>query len=235
MRSFVILAAVICCLFAVTSPGLTATSEQRSRSVLDGVKELEKPVTYTETKIPLGELVRKVAKETGAPLTAAKEVADEPVTVVVKAFSARELLVQLADLLDYTWSRRGQSEGVRERESEGRSGRSGSSPSLTPNAQRPTPVRYEIYQDLGGKQREEALRRAVTADTERQFRADLAGAVELAALTPEQFQRVRDDWYKRYAELRKLPAPADALLEFFRSTYAAAADLGGWPRADLER
>ena len=38
-----------------------------------------------------------------------------------------------------------------------------------------------------------------------------------------------------YEELRKLPSPSDALLEFFESTYAAAADLGGWPRADLER
>jgi hypothetical protein len=161
-----------------TLPGLAARDGKRPRSVLDDVAALDRHVTYTETKMPLGELVQKVAEDTGAPLTAAADVADEPVAVVVKAFSARELLVQLADLLDYTWSRRGKAGAWR----------------------------YEIYQDLGGKQREEALRRAVHSDIVRRLRHDLGTAVELAALTPEQLQRVRDDWRKRSAELGKLPA-----------------------------
>ncbi len=38
-----------------------------------------------------------------------------------------------------------------------------------------------------------------------------------------------------YAELRRAPAPDAALLDFCRSTYAAAADLGQWDRAALER
>src|SRR5436309_1697582 len=68
----------------------------RGASVLEGAAGLEKPVSYSETKIPLGELVTRVAAETGAPLRAAPDVADEPVAVVVTALPARELLQQLA-------------------------------------------------------------------------------------------------------------------------------------------
>src|SRR5207249_2396880 len=76
--------------------GLSA-AEPSHRSVLEESKELEKPVTYTETKIPLGELIQKVVADTGAKLTAAPDVADEPVAVVVKELPARELLERLAD------------------------------------------------------------------------------------------------------------------------------------------
>jgi hypothetical protein len=38
-----------------------------------------------------------------------------------------------------------------------------------------------------------------------------------------------------YEAVRCSDAPDDALLNFFQSTYDAAADLGGWPRAALER
>src|SRR3954462_10607985 len=82
-------------------PGLAAQGVVRSQAPLAGVAALEKPVTYVETKIPLGELVQKVAEETGVSLTAARRVADEPVAVVVKDYPARQLLVELADLLDY--------------------------------------------------------------------------------------------------------------------------------------
>src|SRR5689334_23264634 len=97
---------------------------------LADLKALEKPLCYTETKIPLGELVQRVAADTGVKLTAAAAVADEPVALVVKELPARELLEQLAELLDYQWSRRGK-EGD---------------------------WRFEIWQDLASKQREEALR-----------------------------------------------------------------------------
>src|SRR5438094_963946 len=59
--------------------GSTTAVGERHRPVLEQVRELDKPVTYTETKIPLGELIQKVAADTGAPLTAATGVADEPV------------------------------------------------------------------------------------------------------------------------------------------------------------
>src|SRR5437016_4801804 len=98
------------CAFGLASPGFSAEG-QRPRSVLEGVRGLEKRVTFTETKIPLGEIVQKVAEETGVKLKAAKDVADEPVAVVVKEFPARELLEELADLLDYRWSRRGSADG----------------------------------------------------------------------------------------------------------------------------
>ena len=35
--------------------------------------------------------------------------------------------------------------------------------------------------------------------------------------------------------MRTTQSPDFALLSFLQSTYEAAADLGGWPRAELER
>src|SRR5439155_23576406 len=87
-------------------PGLAAGSERRPRSNLADAAGLEKPVTYSETKIPLGELLARVTTDTGITLTAASDVADEPVAVVVTDVPARELLDQLAVLLDYRWRRR---------------------------------------------------------------------------------------------------------------------------------
>ena len=84
-------------------PGSVVQAEEPPRSALEGVPGLEKRITYTETKIPLGELVAKVAADTGVPLRAAPDVADEPVAVAVTALPARELLEQIADLLDYQW------------------------------------------------------------------------------------------------------------------------------------
>src|SRR5262245_54787107 len=56
--------------FARPGPGFAASPSRQSsgepraaeparRPILDDVPELEKPLTYTETKIPLGELVQK--------------------------------------------------------------------------------------------------------------------------------------------------------------------------------
>jgi hypothetical protein len=42
-------------------------------------------------------------------------------------------------------------------------------------------------------------------------------------------------FYLHYDDLRALPDPEQALLDFCESTYAAAADLGQWDRAALER
>ncbi len=39
----------------------------------------------------------------------------------------------------------------------------------------------------------------------------------------------------RYDDMRTAERPEQVLLAFARSTYAAGADLGGWPRAGLER
>src|SRR5262245_15058485 len=96
----------ICGTLSLTLPGLAADAPKRPRSVLEDVAALDKAVTYTETKMPLGELIAKVAEDTGVPLTAAKDVADEPVAIIVKDLPARTLLIELADLLDYRWSQR---------------------------------------------------------------------------------------------------------------------------------
>lgn len=133
-------------------------------SVLGSVRALETPVTLTETKIPLGELVQKVGAETGVSLTAAPGVADEPVAVVARALPARRLLEQLAELLDYQWRRRGR-EGA---------------------------WQYEIWQDSASRQREVSLRRAVLADVERRFDEEVRRYMEIAALSPEKLVSLLD-------------------------------------------
>jgi hypothetical protein len=105
LRFLLILLAVHAVL-AAQSVIAAGTAAGRPRSVLEAVPGLEKRVSYSETKIPLGELIQKVAADTEVPLTTAQDVADEPVAVVVKDFPARELLDQLAELLEYQWSRR---------------------------------------------------------------------------------------------------------------------------------
>src|SRR5437667_10659776 len=83
---------LICGISSLAGPGFAADTHPPRPSALSGVAGLAKPVTYTETKIPLGELIGKVAAETGVPLAAARGVADEPVAVVVQEVPARELL-----------------------------------------------------------------------------------------------------------------------------------------------
>jgi hypothetical protein len=43
------------------------------------------------------------------------------------------------------------------------------------------------------------------------------------------------EWVLPYEAVRTAPDPDAALLDFLQSTYEAAADLGGWDRAALER
>ena len=43
------------------------------------------------------------------------------------------------------------------------------------------------------------------------------------------------EWILPYEAVRRAPDPEATLLEFAQSTYEAAADLGGWERALLER
>src|SRR5207247_4021492 len=136
----------------ITLPGFAAEAGAPHRSALEGIAALEKAVTYTETKIPLGELVAKVAADTGVILTASPDVADEPVAVVVKELPAHELLEQLADLLDYRWMPHSQHR--------------------TPNTEHRTPA-FEIYQDVAGRQREEKLREAADAEIRRRFQDEL--------------------------------------------------------------
>jgi beta-lactamase regulating signal transducer with metallopeptidase domain len=146
-----------------------------SAAGLKSVRELDRTVTYTETKIPLRELVQKIAAETGAPLTVSPDVADEPVAVVVKDLPARELLEQLADLLEYRWSRRG----------------------------KPGQVVWEIYQDLAAKQREEALRRAAQAASEQRLQDQVRQFAQMARRPPEEIQALKEESDRRDRESMK--------------------------------
>lgn len=181
-----------------TIPGWAASPapQSRPRSVLLKVAGLDKRVTYSETKIPLGELVTKIAEETAVPLTAAKDVADEPVAVVVKDFPARELLEQLADLLGYQWSRRTTNDE--------RSPTNGADARSSVVGGRSS-IRFEIWQDVASKQREEALRRAVEEDVERRFQEDMQGYRALATMTQEQIRDLLRAEMPRQREVDKLP------------------------------
>jgi hypothetical protein len=201
-------------------PNYTADAAQQPRSVLAGVKELEKPVTYTETKVPLGELVEKVAEETGVSLTAAREVADEPVAVVVKEMPARELLEQVAELLDYQWSRRRGGEGARGRGGEGNA----NDQSPAPNTQRPIPA-FEIYQDHASRLREAAAREQAAAEAADVLRREVQRHVEIAALTPEGIRAVVAEWEEQIRKLqeRRKKVPFD---EYLAARNAPAAKEG---------
>ena len=106
-------------------------------------------MTYAEEKIALAELVEKVAAETKVALTAHVDVADEPLAIYVKDMPARELLEQVAELFDYRWSRRATATTGARKNGDADRGRW---PVVGV-----APPRYEIWQDVASKQREEAL------------------------------------------------------------------------------
>jgi hypothetical protein len=167
--------------------GLTATATGRPRDAIDGIAGLQKPVTFTETKIALGELVERVATDTGVALGAATDVADEPVTVVVNEMPARQLLEELASLLDYRWRQRG-SERESGREENGRRQRP-KPREHSPEARHATPF-CEIYQDVGARQREEALRQSARDRVARMLQQEIRGAIEMAALPTDTLQTI---------------------------------------------
>lgn len=163
---------------------LAATSaEPRARFAIESVKELAKPVTLTETKLPLGVLVRRVSAETGVRLSAAPDVADEPVAVVVKDFPAGRLLQELAALLDYRWHRRPDCR--------------------TPNTEHRTPT-SEIWQDLASKQREEALRQALVLDAQKRFQEKIGQLLAVAQQPPARIAALQHALEKDPA-VKRLP------------------------------
>jgi hypothetical protein len=156
-----------------------------SGSVLAELPKLERRISCTATKIPLAELVAKVAADTGVPLSAADAVAEEPVAVAVNKIPARELLERLAGLLDLRWSRLPTREGT-----------------------------LEIGQDTAAREREDALRRSASADGERRFREEVQRYVEAAALTPEQIRATVQEVQRRRKQLAKMtPAQRGALFQ----------------------
>lgn len=60
---------------------------------------------------------------------------------------------------------------------------------------------------------------------------------DTAPVRPEgaYYQPVMHEWILPYERVRSSPDPEGAVLDFFQSTYEAAADRAKWPRASLER
>jgi hypothetical protein len=183
MRSFLvkhgylILGCLVSVMSALAPPGQAADMQQRPRSPLEGVAALDRPVSYTETKIALSELVQKVAAETGVKLAAAADVADEPVAVVVTELPAVQLLEELAELLEYRWSRRGKTGAWT----------------------------YEIYQDVASRQQEAALRQAMFAGAEKRLEEEIGHNAEMARRPPAEIEAIEEASWQRQEELNKLP------------------------------
>jgi hypothetical protein len=179
MNRTVVLVLLVVGVLAGVLQGSRAEWVTRRPVSLEAVPDLEKPVTYRETKIPLGELLRKVAADTGVSLAAAKEVADEPVAVVVSEMPARKLLKELAELLDYQWSRSAGDEGG-----------------------------YLIWQDAASKQREEALREAAIEERERRFQEQVRSYGVVASMPLVQMDRMWDE-NRQLQEQRQAMSPKE--------------------------
>lgn len=148
------------CAAGVPHPCFGAEAASRPDAALAGVTALGRPITLSETKIPLGALVQKIAAQTGVRLVAHRDVAAEPVAVVVRRLPARELLTNLAELLDYRWRRLG----------------------------KPGEWRYEIWQDAAGKRYEQALRRDLAAYARKRLAEEVDHLAALASLSQEQIE-----------------------------------------------
>jgi hypothetical protein len=69
---------------------------------------LERKVSLKLARSPLSEIAAELRRQTGVPLTASAEVADEPAVVFVTDLPLREVMDQLAKLFDYRWARSGE-------------------------------------------------------------------------------------------------------------------------------
>lgn len=149
------------CLLGALQDG-RADSPAGRQSPLAGVPGLQRRVSCTEAKTPLGELVRKLSAATGVSLSAAREVADEPVAVVVSDSPASRVLDEVAELLDYRWAR----------------------------VSRDGAPRYEIYQDLRGRKQEEALRQAALGDVERRLVQEVGALIQVGSLPEPRYREL---------------------------------------------
>ena len=63
-----------------------------------------------------------------------------------------------------------------------------------------------------------------------------AGLAEASVLPPQAaYNQQLGEFILKYEDVRLLPSPEQAVLDFLQSTYAAAADRAHWDRAALER
>jgi hypothetical protein len=156
------------------SIALAAPSEQgKSKTPFAGDGRLEKRVTLELAKAPLNEALAEVTRQTGVKLVALERAADEPVALCVREQPAAEVLRQIAELLGYWWSRRGQA----------------------------ADWRYELYQDLRSKNEEAAIlngaRRAVLTT----LQAELGRHRRLAGLPAAELKQRLDAGEAEMAKL----------------------------------
>ena len=172
------------CLLAATllalATTLAAVAAAERESPLARLSELDKPITYTATKAPLSELVAAVAQQTGASLTTARPIADEPVSVAVRELPARTLLEQIATLFDYQWQ-----------------------PSRRNGRQN-----YELWQDAASYNRERDLRASVLRESERAFMLAANRVVEIARLSEDQRLALIESAERQVDALAGLPSEA---------------------------
>lgn len=168
MRTLPVLVASLVCL-ALLPRGGPAAPAASTKSVLDDLPGMQRPVTYSEARIPLGELVRRVAAETGVRVYADRTTADEPAAVVVTGMPAARLLNEVARFFDYRWGREGN----------------------------PDAWRYRLYQDRKQQEGEQALRNAARADEERRLRIVLNAYVKVGQLSDAEYATQREELDRR--------------------------------------
>lgn len=144
-----VLPSVLASFLAVQGPAAPATTGGGEASFPEDSR-LARKVTLKLKKTPLSEVTAELSRQSGVTLTTRAEVMDEPVVVWVTDQPAREVMRQLAELLDYRWRTSGA----------------------------PGDQRYELYQDLKGKRQEEALRQRERRRALEALQVDLRRRVE---------------------------------------------------------
>jgi hypothetical protein len=134
--------------------------------VLEQEERLTKRIDVAAKAEALADLVGRIARETGAPLEAAEEVADERVVLFAHDRPAREVLAHVAEHFDYQWTRQ----------------------------TRKGAPRLVLIQDLAARKREAALRGGPEGELER-LRQQLEDQVALGR-SPEarEFARKSPQW-----------------------------------------
>ena len=162
MRKLTSLIAVFCALFWTTQVS-AAAPENGSKSVLADVDPLKQPVSFSETKIPVGELLQKISKATGVPLYADRPISDEPLAVVVDKMPAVRLLEEIATFLDYRWRREGKADA-----------RS-----------------YVLFQEAEQRQAEEAIREAALKNEQTRLKINARDFFNVGKLSDQDYATAR--------------------------------------------
>lgn len=144
-------------------PGPALHPAPKLPALLSEDPRLAKPVTLRLDIQPLSVVVAALAKETGATLRAAREVADEPATIRMTGRPANVVMHHLALLFNFRWRRTGD---------EGR-------------------WRYELFQDPGARQVEITLRERAQRRPLEGLMRQLRLATELARRPVEELARER--------------------------------------------